>query len=77
MNQVVKCLLHAAIKPKPTKQSHFSSLNALSSLKFLFKKMVNVECMVNVPLMLNEIFIVYVNFMIFGFIQLPFMISFM
>jgi hypothetical protein len=43
----------------------------------LFKKMVNVECMVNVPLMLNEIFIVYVNFMIFGFIQLPFMISFM
>ncbi len=45
------------------KVSYFSSLNALSYVRFLF----NGECII-VSLMLNVIFLMYVNFMIFGFI---------
>ncbi len=46
--------------------SHFSSLNALSFLKFLSKNIVSAKCIV-VLLMLNDVFDVYVNFIIFGF----------
>ncbi len=43
-----------------------SSLNALSFVKFLFNGIASAKCIV-VPLMLNLVFLVYANFMIFGF----------
>ncbi len=45
---------------------HLSSLNALSFVRFSFNGIANAKCII-VPLMLNVVFLVYANFMIFGF----------
>ncbi len=48
------------------KMSHLSSLHALSSIIFLFNEIASAECII-VPLILNVVFLIYVNFMTFGF----------
>jgi hypothetical protein len=45
--------------------SHLSSLNALSFLNYWFKGMLSAK-FINVPLILNIMFQVYVNFISFG-----------
>ncbi len=46
--------------------SHFSSRNVFNFLNFLSKSIASAKCIV-VLLMLNVVFDVYVNFIIFGF----------